>query len=757
MLDLDEAPRPFPKSPIARKRICPRPGEIAIIRRGGCPKGGKKDVIQLIGDAVLTIDGDTAANADGDLDYNKGGRLTIRGEEGPAIDPPEIHQDFSDRILEITKQKGVKIEGLSMEGGGDVEAGGAVRVAQGASATLAHAHLHDNIAELSGGAIACEGCASLRLTGAFQIEDNLVLSGVGAQGGAVWSDAPTTVKGVAGGPFPSTNSRFVDNTADPTGNTNSYGGAIFASHNLTISDTYFLDNQAEENGLGGAIALEAQGDERKLTLVRSTLEQNVAGAGGGIFARADGKVLDLRRSAIVDNSTIGSTGSSGSAFGGGIFIFDGGGKIADSEISGNTATATASGDTAAAGGISMRDDTSPAETLKLIRSGVIGNSVAVGTTNQRGGGLVIQGRLETINTTIAGNQAPAAGAEGGGVKVETSGFGTPSARFDFTTFRVNSADNGNALATEAPVTIRASILHDGADGCEAGTGDVTSAGFNVEDDIDADCEIDAATDVHDADFLGGLVENGTFPVGAAGNEVEPLTTSFTNDTSSALDIVPPRSCKVNAKALKTDARGLPRPAEDGCDAGATERSRCLGVFVVGTDAHVGTKGDDTLHGSGDDIAVGLGGDDFIGAGSGNDHVCGSSGDDVIAPSNGDDQVEGGPGTDQLNYNDVFAVTGMEIDLAAGTSLASNGDADEFSGIEDAQGSEDPDEFFGDGGANVLIGGGGDDEINGRGGIDIIDAREPGSSDPDVVIDCGPGDNSKEKAIVDPEDPDPISC
>ena len=40
---------------------------------------------------------------------------------------------------------------------------------------------------------------------------------------------------------------------------------------------------------------------------------------------------------------------------------------------------------------------------------------------------------------------------------------------------------------------------------------------------------------------------------------------------------------------------------------------------------------------------------------------------------------------------------------------------------------------------------------------MIDAREGGGGDPDVLIDCGPGDNSKEKAIVDPEDPAPVNC
>jgi len=119
-----------------------------------------------------------------------------------------------------------------------------------------------------------------------------------------------------------------------------------------------------------------------------------------------------------------------------------------------------------------------------------------------------------------------------------------------------------------------------------------------------------------------------------------------------------------------------------------------------------------------------------------------------------DRIDGGPGRDFISYNNGGTLT---LDVAAGTGDGVNSGVDTLKSIEDAQGSEGPDTLLGDNGPNLLIGGGGDDTIRGRGGIDVIDAREGGGGDPDVEINCGPGDNSKQRAIVDPEDPKPKSC
>jgi Ca2+-binding RTX toxin-like protein len=96
-----------------------------------------------------------------------------------------------------------------------------------------------------------------------------------------------------------------------------------------------------------------------------------------------------------------------------------------------------------------------------------------------------------------------------------------------------------------------------------------------------------------------------------------------------------------------------------------------------------------------------------------------------------------------------------FDLQAGTAII-GAITDTFPGFEDLQGSEGNDLILGSGGRNRLTGGGGDDTIRGRDGIDVIVGREAGG-DPDLELNCGAGDNSEEKAVVDPEDPPPISC
>ena len=133
-----------------------------------------------------------------------------------------------------------------------------------------------------------------------------------------------------------------------------------------------------------------------------------------------------------------------------------------------------------------------------------------------------------------------------------------------------------------------------------------------------------------------------------------------------------------------------------------------------------------------------------------------SGDDLTQPGNGSDLIKAGGGRDELNYNNACCgVMGIDISMPDGEALASNGDLDEFSGIEDVQGSEGGDSILGDGGANLLIGGGGIDQIKAGGGIDRINAKDGVA---DFVINCGPGDNAKEKAKIDAGlDPDPVSC
>jgi len=734
---------------------------------GGCPKGSKtrRDTVKLVGDAVLTIAGNSATNADGDLDYDKGGSLTIIGEKLPHPDPPAITQNFSDRILEITRQKGVKIRGVQMLGGGGVNSGGAVRAAQGAAVTLQAVSLHDNISELRGGAVACEGCNSLRLQGAFNIDDNLVQSSSSAEGGAVWSNAPTVIEGVGGGISSFDNARMTQNTADPSSPGIGRGGAIFAGDDLTVINTYLADNEALGIGSGGAIAMEGPVDESpRLELKRTTLEGNVAdGRGGAIDAFGTNGVVDVRRSAIVGNLARGTSESAGNAIGGGVFTHASARfvntVIAENEVSADTAINSARG-----GGIYMSsgNDSDPQQ-LTLVRTSVTQNALVQGANQQAGGGIYAVADVRVINSTLSANSAPAAGAGGGGIHLAGAGLDATngSAQLLFSTLKGNLAGGGgNGIRTSGPpVSLRGSILDHTSDSCAVGTsGEFSSAGFNVEETSDPDCGLDASTDIQAAAFLTALGENGSQPVGQPtsfpGGGIKPLTNSFSNNNSAALDLAPAANCRVDGQPLKGDARGARRPAEAACDAGAIERTSCLGAFAVGTGAFIGTKrADQAIVGA--TVVLSYGGDDFLSTGPGEDSVCAGKGSDVIQPGADDDAIAGGPGTDWLNYNNAMP-GGIVIDLAAALATGLTIGTDTFSGIENAQGSEDDDKILGDDKRNRLVGGGGADTIRGRGGIDVIDARGAGN-DPDIEINCGPGDNSKEKALVDPEDPAPISC
>jgi Ca2+-binding RTX toxin-like protein len=340
-----------------------------------------------------------------------------------------------------------------------------------------------------------------------------------------------------------------------------------------------------------------------------------------------------------------------------------------------------------------------------------------------------------------------------------------SLEIDFSTFRENvagtGATDGDALYANFPdvsPTIRASIIDESSDGCKVGSGtDIVSGGYNVEEAVDLDCGLDAPTDFHGADGLNALSQNGSRPIGAPFNAplfpgVVPLTNAFVDDTGPAHDTVPPAQCKVDGKAVRVDARGAPR-RDDGCDAGAVERTLCGPAVVFGVGSFIGTgKKDNTGFPNGtQNIVRGFGGNDQFFTFDLADYVCGDQGSDSIYPGTGDDRVVGGPGRDLVGY--VAHPTGVEVDLAAGTATGSGTDL--IFSIEDVEGSDNDDSLLGDTGKNFLFGRDGADTLEGRGGIDFLDAKD---GEADVLIDCGPGKNSKEKVRFDQGlDPDPISC
>ncbi len=85
---------------------------------------------------------------------------------------------------------------------------------------------------------------------------------------------------------------------------------------------------------------------------------------------------------------------------------------------------------------------------------------------------------------------------------------------------------------------------------------------------------------------------------------------------------------------------------------------------------------------------------------------------------GDDTFDGaGGGADRADYS--LDISGVFVDLGAGTATDGWGDTDTLLNIERVRGSDYNDEILGNGGNNRLEGGLGDDQISGLGGNDTL--------------------------------------
>ena len=131
---------------------------------------------------------------------------------------------------------------------------------------LAGTYMEENEAGLRGGAVACEGCKSLNLSGPVGFVENITTDSDDPKGGAIWTDAPLVAKGAKGfSGFPWTFSRFVDNHTATLLPDSASGGAIYATDDVTISKTLF--QETVRSARGGRRPLDrggraAEGDDR---------------------------------------------------------------------------------------------------------------------------------------------------------------------------------------------------------------------------------------------------------------------------------------------------------------------------------------------------------------------------------------------------------------------------------------------------------------------------------------------------------------
>ena len=178
-----------------------------------------------------------------------------------------------------------------------------------------------------------------------------------------------------------------------TGTLPGRGGAIYGNGNLTLDSVVVRNNSSTSDG-------------------------------GGIF-KANGGILTIRNSAVINNACIGSIGD-----GGGIRASTSGSmKITNSTISGNSAGINTA--SAAIGGGIYATNTS----LSINGSTISGNSV---NANGIGGGIVVAFTDTVVtNSTISGNSA---GSRGGGF-INTQGLNSDTATFSYSTI-VNNSTTG---------------------------------------------------------------------------------------------------------------------------------------------------------------------------------------------------------------------------------------------------------------------------------------------------------------------------
>lgn len=134
-------------------------------------------------------------------------------------------------------------------------------------------------------------------------------------------------------------------------------------------------------------------------------------------------------------------------------------------------------------------------------------------------------------------------------------------------------------------------------------------------------------------------------------------------------------------------------------------------------------------------AAGLGYEIY--GGDGNDEIHAGAGNDILHGGKGADKLDGGIGSDTATYIDIDAVTGITADLAQIANNTGEALGDEYTSIENLEGSTYSDILRGDSGVNRLTGLAGDDTLEGRGGV-YVDSQGTVHGD---ILDGGIGNDT----------------
>jgi hypothetical protein len=395
-----------------------------------------------------------------------------------------------------------------------------------------------------------------------------------------------------------------------------------------------------------------------VTISGLTITGGKAAPGGGIFT--GGTPLTVANTVITGNTATGA--STDPRSGGGIRSVGANLTLLSSTVSGNTATGP--GSPPQGGGVYFN-----AGTLTIQNSTVSGN-----TADQSGGILVMDPAPGSViqNSTFSGNHAD----YGAGIRLflrGSDGFTIQGSTIAGNT-GTGPGSSGGGIASDSP-TLNP-VLQDTIVSGNTATASPDLYSYGTLDSAFSLIGSTSGATIHET--VPGSDITGVDPqLGALADNGGPTQTMALAATSAAVD-------KGSAFGLTTDQRGLARPFDvgtipnstaagaDGSDIGAFELQaseippggggggggggttvKCAGktatlVGTAGKDILKGTAKADVIAGlGGNDKVSGLGGKDIVCGGAGKDTELGGAGKDTLLGQKGNDKLLGGGGADTL--------------------------------------------------------------------------------------------------------------
>jgi predicted outer membrane repeat protein len=406
---------------------------------------------------------------------------------------------------------------ITLSNGYSAVGGGALEMA-GAQVTLDNTRLISNTALEQGGAIYC----FVGTDGTLTVTNSVVEGNTSKRGGGIYNDGCRLA--VNGGLLAR------NALTQSVGTAGLLGGAIYNAQNseLDVNGTRFERNAGFD---GGALLVS---EFSAASINGATFVSNTAAYGGAIESTG---TLTVTNSRFENNSA--------SNLGGAIWVLTGTAYLSRSVLLGNTAFDGGAfhSQTGVRDGVALRDVT-----------------LAGNRAGQHGGAIYTSGDLFLTNATLSGNRATNLGG---------ALYSTDKASLKFVTIAYNASQAGalygeNSSAPE-PVYAQATLLVSNTNGSCGGVIVSIGDGNNVSDS--ASC--------------GGVFarpgdkNNAATPIGPLQDNGGGLPTHLPLPGNIAIDLFTPSaalaSCQMQDVSPPADQRGIARPQNGKCDAGAVER------------------------------------------------------------------------------------------------------------------------------------------------------------------------------------------